>query len=195
MGREEHCMCGECSQCFSRTRFAPALSVCAFPVYTSQALGHSAKNCLRQALGCMHFPAVQVQVLRYSTKGQTFLGLSSSGDQVLGERSHPPGVGFILSLPPSQLLGFLGIQRAHLLRCAVCLFWGADPCLQHCRWIPTIQNPKKSWLAIKPACSLVEDASLGPRLPSSSSGCPCLPVLGGGWASLQPASSAQSFVL
>ena len=107
----------------------------------------------------------------------------------------PPGVGFILSLPPSQLLGFLGIQRAHLLRCAVCLFWGADPCLQHCRWIPTIQNPKKSWLAIKPACSLVEDASLGPRLPSSSSGCPCLPVLGGGWASLQPASSAQSFVL
>ena len=123
VGREEHCMCGECSQCFSRTRFAPAHSVCAFPVYTSQALGHSAKNCLRQALGCMHFPAVQVQVLRYSTKGQTFLGLSSSGDQVLGERSHPPGVGFILSLPPSQLLGFLGIQRAHLLRCAVCLFW------------------------------------------------------------------------
>ena len=124
-----------------------------------------------------------------------FPGPSSSGDQVLGERSHPPGVGFILSLPPSQLLGFLGIQWAHLLRCAVCLFWGADPCLQHCRWIPTIQNPKKSWLAIKPACSLVEDASLGPRLPSSSSGCPCLPVLGGGRASLQPASSAQSFVL
>ena len=25
----------------------------------------------------------------------------------------------------------------------------------------TIQNPKKSWLAVKPACSLVEDASLG----------------------------------
>ena len=26
----------------------------------------------------------------------------------------------------------------------------------------TIQNPKKSWLAMKPACSLVDDASLGP---------------------------------
>ena len=90
-------MCEECSQCFSHTRFAPAHSVCAFPVYTSQALGRSAKNCLRQALGCMHFPAVQVQFLRYSTKAQTLLGLrfvplwglSSSGDQVLGEGSHP----------------------------------------------------------------------------------------------------------
>ena len=27
---------------------------------------------------------------------------------------------------PSLLLGFLGVQLAHLLRCAVCLFWGAD---------------------------------------------------------------------
>ena len=33
---------GECSQCLGRTGFAPAHSVCAFPVYTSQALGCSA---------------------------------------------------------------------------------------------------------------------------------------------------------
>ena len=31
-----------------------------------------------------------------------------------------------LSPPPSQLLGFLGVQLVQLLRCAVCLFWGAD---------------------------------------------------------------------
>ena len=47
-------MCGECSQCFSCTGFAPAHGVCAFPVYTAQALGCSAGNCLRQALVCTH---------------------------------------------------------------------------------------------------------------------------------------------
>ena len=76
------------------------------------------------------------------------------------------------------LLSFLGVQLAHNLR-----------------WLLTVQNPKKSWLATKPACSFVDDASLGPLLPSSSSGCPRLPVSDGGWAGPQPASSAQSFVL
>ena len=45
-------------------------------------------------------------------------------------------------------------------------------------------------LATKPAYSLVDNASLGPRLPASGSG--CLSLEGDG---LQPASSAQSFVL
>ena len=44
----------ECLQCFSRTGFAPAHGMCAFMVYTSQALDCSAGNCLRYALGCMH---------------------------------------------------------------------------------------------------------------------------------------------
>ena len=48
-------MCGVCSQCLGHTGFAPAHSVCAFPVYTVQALRCSAGNCLRLALGCMHF--------------------------------------------------------------------------------------------------------------------------------------------
>ena len=51
-------VCGECSQCFSCTGFAPTHSVCTFMVYTSQALGCSARNCLRQVLGCMHFPGL-----------------------------------------------------------------------------------------------------------------------------------------
>ena len=74
--------------------------MCAFPVCTAQALGCSAGNCLMLALGCMHSPgltAAQVQVLGYSTKVQTWLGLrfvpilgpSSSGGQVLGEHSCP----------------------------------------------------------------------------------------------------------
>ena len=98
----------------------------------------------------MQFPGLsaQVQVPGYSSEAQTqlglrfvpFPGLSSSGDQVIGERGccnlSPP-----LSLP----LDFLGVQPAHLLR-----------------WMLTVQNPKKSWLAMKPAFSLVDNASLGP---------------------------------
>ena len=119
-----------------------------------------------------------------------FPGVSSSGDQVLGEHGC-----FDLSPPLSLPLGFLGLQLAHLLRCALCLFWGADLWLRPSQWMSTVQNPKKSWLAMKPACSLVDDASLGPRLPPSGSGCPHLPVSGWGWAGPQPATSAQFFVL
>ena len=97
-----------------------------------------------------------------------FPGLSSSGDQVFCEHGRCN-----LSLPLSLPLGFLGVQLAHLLRRLL-----------------TVQNPKKSWLATKPACSLVDNASLGPQLPPSGSG--CLSLEGDG---LQPASSAQSFVL
>ena len=119
-----------------------------------------------------------------------FPGQSSSGDQVSGKRDRCD-----LSPPPSLPLGFLGVQPVHLLRCAVCLFWGADLWLRPSRRMSTVQNPKKSWLAIKPACCLVDDASLGLRLPPSGSGCPRLPVSSRGWAGPQSASSAQSFVL
>ena len=112
----------------------------------------------------------------YSTEAQTWLGLSfvpfpgpsSSGDQLFGER----GCCDLLS-PPSLQLSFLGVQLAHLLRQML-----------------TVQNPKKSWLATKPTCSLVDNASLGLQLPPSGSG--CLSPEGDG---LQPASSVQSFVL
>ena len=51
-----------------------------------------------------------------------FPGLSSSGDEVFGERGHCD-----LSHLPSLLLGFLGVQLAHLLR-----------------QMMTVQNPEKS---------------------------------------------------
>ena len=130
-------VCGECWQCFSRTGFAPAHGVYAFMVYTSQALGCSAGNCLRPALGCMHLPGLSrsgsgFRVLhkgadRLSLRFVPIPGPSSSGDQVLGERSHPQvGRGCVLLLPPSKLLGFLRVQLACLLRCAMYLFRGAD---------------------------------------------------------------------
>ena len=92
---------------------------------------------------------------RYSTKAQTqlglrfvpFPGLSSSGDQELGELGRCD-----LSPAPSLPLGFLGVQRVHLLRHAMCLFWGADLWLQPSRQTSTVQNPKKSGSARKPPC-------------------------------------------
>ena len=45
---------GMCSQCLSHTGPAPAHGRCSLPAHTAQALGCSAGNCLRLALGCMH---------------------------------------------------------------------------------------------------------------------------------------------
>ena len=86
-------LCGECSQCLCHTGFAPAHGMCAFPVYTAQAPGYSAGNCLRQALGCVHFPGLSRSGSgsRVLSKGADsvgpvpFPGPSSSGDHALGE--------------------------------------------------------------------------------------------------------------
>ena len=92
-------MCGECSQCLSHIGFVPTHGMCDFPVYTVQALGCSAGNCLRQTLGCVHFPGLSRSgsgswVLHKGTDwlGLHFVpfpGLSSSGDQALGECTLP----------------------------------------------------------------------------------------------------------
>ena len=91
--------------------------------------------------------------------------------QAFGERSRCDS-----SPPPSLRLGFLGVPLAPLLRRMV-----------------TVQSPEKSQLAKKPACSLVDDVSLGLRLsPSSPSGSGCLSPEGDG---LQPSNSVPSCVL
>ena len=48
---------GVCSQCLGHTGFALTHGVCAFLVYTAQALGWSVENC-QAAVGCMHFPGL-----------------------------------------------------------------------------------------------------------------------------------------
>ena len=73
-------VCGECSQCLGHTGFAPSHGgVCAFPVYTAQALGCSAGNCLKRALGFMNFPG---------------LSHSGSGTQVLLKGTDSVGPAF-----------------------------------------------------------------------------------------------------
>ena len=124
-------VCGEYSQCFSRTVFVPAHGICASMVYTSQALGCSARNCLRWALGCMHLPGLSrsgsgSRVLPKGTDsvGAVFCALPRS-EHLRGpgawQAHSPPGEWCILSPLPSQSLSFLGVQWVHLLRCAMCL--------------------------------------------------------------------------
>ena len=105
---------GVYSQCLGHTGFAPAHGMCAFPVYTAQALGCSSGNCLRPAVGCMHFPGLsrsgsgtQVVLRGADLAGLAFCALprpSSSGDQVFGEHSHCD----LLPLPALPL-GFLSV--------------------------------------------------------------------------------------
>ena len=93
-------VCGECSQCLRHTGFAPAHGVCAFPDYTAQALGCSARHCRSPALGCMHFPG-----LSHSGSGtQVLLKSADSVEPALCAlpRSEPlrgPGVCRVWSLP------------------------------------------------------------------------------------------------
>ena len=129
-------VCGECSQCLGHTGFAPAHSVCAFPVYTAQAPDCSSGELSKAGLGLHALPRSKPLRFRFlgTPQRHTRLGLrfvpfpgpSSSGDQVLGEHSRCD-----FSPPPSLPLDFLGVQLAHLLGYAVCLFWelisGCDP--------------------------------------------------------------------
>ena len=94
-----------------------------------------------------------------------FPGLSSSGDQVLGDGTVPGGL-WSYSPPRSRPLGFLGALRECHLRCAVCLLWGADLRLQPSWPMSTIQDPRKMWLADGGLLTVWwRMLSLGPRLP------------------------------
>ena len=79
---------GGCSQCLGHTGFVPAHCVCDFPVNTAQALGCSAGNYLRPALGCIHFPG---------------LSCSGSGTQVALRGADSVGPAFCV-LPRSEQL-------------------------------------------------------------------------------------------
>ena len=59
-------MCGDCLQCLGHTRFDPAHGVCAFPVYTSQALGCSAGELSEVGPGLHALPRSKPLRFRYS---------------------------------------------------------------------------------------------------------------------------------
>ena len=148
-------ICGECSQCMGHTGFAPAQGMCVFPIYTAQAPDCSAGALSKVGPGFRALPRSELLRFRFSGTPQWHKlswmcilcpVLSSSGDQVLGECTVPGGR-CVLITSSVPALGFLGAQREHCLRCAVCLFWGADLWLRPSWWMSTMQYPKKTWLA------------------------------------------------
>ena len=87
-------------------------------------------------------------------------------------------LGWACILCPSQ------VRAAQVIRCLVSAVTATHHLPYPCRsvfWVYTwrtfsdrcwpSRTPKKSRLATKPACSLVDNASLGPWLPPSGSGC------------------------
>ena len=137
-------ICERCSQCFKCTGFTPAHGVCAFMFYTSQALGCSAGNCLKLALSCVHFPGLSSSgscsgVLHKGADsvGPAFVpfsGPSSSGDQLLGERSHPQ----------------VGHVSYHLLHASCSVFWvynghtfSGVPCVSSGELISGCDSPRR----------------------------------------------------
>ena len=117
-------VCGECSQCLSHTGFAPAHSMCAFPVYTAQAPGCSAGELPKVGPGFRVLP--RSKMLRFWLSGtpqrhrpgwacvlcpsqvqaaQVTRGLVST---------VAPSWGLHLITSPSQPLGFLSVQWEHV---------------------------------------------------------------------------------
>ena len=133
-------VCGECSQCLGHTGFAPTHCVCVFPVYSAQAPGCFAGELSKAGPGLHALPKSKLLRFRFSGTPQrqrlswacVLCPSQIRAAQVtkcLASTLFPDGQ-CILSPPWSQPLGFLGAQQEHCLRCAVCLFWGADLWLQ-----------------------------------------------------------------
>ena len=139
VGSEEHCIqislaCVGSACSVWVALGLPLLTVCVLSWSTLLRLQVALPwNCLRRALGCMHFPDLLCSgsgswVLHkgIDSVGPAFFDLSRS-EQLRRPgvwRAHTPLVPCVLSPPRSQPLGFLGVQLH--LRCAMCLFWEAD---------------------------------------------------------------------
>ena len=160
VGREEHCkqislVCvGSAHSVWATLGLLP-LMACVLSQSTLLRLQVALQgNCLKQALGCMHFPGLSCSGSgsRVLHKGADLVGpafcaipgLSSSGDQVFGACRCPQLKAATYPLPCPSCLVFW-----------VCILWGADLWLQPSRQMSTVQKPKMSWLVTKSGCSLV----------------------------------------
>ena len=107
-------MCGGCSQCLRHTGFA-LLTACVLSQSTLLQLQVALQgNCLKQALGCMHFPG---------------LSCSASGSQVLHKGTDSVGPVFC-AFPRSEQLRRPYAWRAHTPSLAVLLITSSVPATQ-----------------------------------------------------------------
>ena len=156
MGRKEHCKqislaCVGSACSVWATLGLPPLTACVLFQSTLLRLQVALQgNCLKRALGCVHFPGL----LGYSTKarlGWVGLVLCPSrvrAAQVMRCLVRALSLGAVLLIAsPVPAAQFLGVQREYHLGCAVCLLWGADLWLRPSWWMSAVQDPRKTWLA------------------------------------------------
>ena len=148
VGREEHCKqislsCVGSAHSVSATLGLPLLrGVCS----------GSRLLCRKWALVCVHFPSLSHSSLFLGTPQMCRLAWAcvlcpsqvraAQATRCLGSKWR---VCLITCLVPGTR--FPGWQRGHCLRCATCLFWGADLWLWPSWHMSTVQNPRKYWLA------------------------------------------------
>ena len=205
MGREEHCKqmslaCVGSTSSVPATLGLPPLTVCVLSPSTLLRLQVALQGAGPELRVLPRPKPLKFQVLLYSTKAQTRLGLRFVPSLVRaaqGIRSLTnvlsPGAVRLLPFPSQPQLPGAPVQ------CALCLFWRADLWLRPSRQMSTIQNLRKSLVRDwKPVCSLVGDALSEAQFAPFSSHLP--PASSGGWAGLQLACSSlvllsPSFVL
>ena len=138
---------GMCSQCLSHTGPAPTHGACSLPAHTAQALGCSTASlgCSEAGPGLHASPRSKPLRFRYSGSPQRCR------------------LSWACVFCPSQ------VRAAQVMRCLASTI-AATYCLpaaqlSRCTTGPPSQadvdHPESSWLARKPACSLVDNASLG----------------------------------
>ena len=190
-----------CSQGFSRTGFAPAHGVCAFPIYTAQAPGCSAGNCLRRALVYTHFPGLSRSGSGYRVlhKGSDLVGPAFCA-RPWSEQLRWPGawhtespLSWRLRLTPSpvsaaRFSGWATGAPSWVCRVSILGSWSLAVAL-----LADVDHPEPQEVLVsnKVCLQFGRGCLSGADCPLSRSGCPRLPVSISGWAGPQPASSVS----
>ena len=180
-----------CSQCLGHTGSAPAYSVCAFPVYTAQAPGCSAGNCLMRALVYMHVPGLSHlgSGSRVLHNGADFVGPAfctcPRPEQLRWPGAwwtrSPPGGGCILSpISAARFSGCTMGMPSQVWPVSLLGSWSLAATL-----LANVDRPESQEILVSNGACL----QFGIRCLSGAA------RDGRGRAGLQPASSAQSFVL
>ena len=114
-------VCGECSQCLGHTGFAPAHSMCAFPVYTAQVPGCSAGELSKEGPGLRERPRSKLLRFRFSGISQRHkFGWACllCPSQVLAAQAtrclssvHSPGGWCVLITSPVPIAWFFSCTR------------------------------------------------------------------------------------
>ena len=132
-------VCEDCSQCLGHNGFSPTHSVCAFPDYTTHALGCSAGELSKAGPGLCALLRSKPLRFRFSGTPQRHrygwaCVLCPSQVQAAQAtrclaRALSPGWGEggeCLIASPIPAARFPGCAVGAHLRCATCLFWGTD---------------------------------------------------------------------